>query len=592
MFNPQAVGANGVPASAKILFPVLPTAGDTVTINGTVFTFGVNADFYGRKTRTQNGPAPFTDRDQAALVTNLANKIQATNGLGFMAYAEGPVLWVVATTTGTAANAWALSTSNSTAITVPATFSNGSAGTVAAAPGGTSGQIQINNAGVLAGTPTGAGVLTALGNGVNTTGGLVTSSIFSTANTWTALQTMAIGAAPPVLAPATVLQLQDTDTTFSAPNPTLTVNKDWTPSSDNSGTTPFAFESRGFIYGANTLGGVAMVHGTGTNRGAKPLQLLEGFTTHLGNQSNSIGGYSVVATATWTSGASFITLSAVNPAVLANMFVVASNGAIPFAAYVTSVSGTQVNLFGNTTALGTAVTVTFYSSVVSLNHFTAYSPVVDVLNPIITAAGLYIQKQSMTGVTKAYGIFQMDTGDTNQFNGPTTVGNGGTSVAFAVATPTGKTSIGDVAECVHYTHTSGNINWYAGLVTPAAAYDGLYHIDCFNGSSFVKLISVSQTGDITTSGNLIIGTVGMGFQIKGGTNARIGTSAAMVAATGVTVATTSLALGDQIHVTLSTIGGTPGAPYVATRTNGTGFTVKSTSSLDTSTIDWYLVKQI
>jgi hypothetical protein len=125
MYNDILVASNGVAASAEVLFPELPSPGDTVTINGTVFTSGIDADFYGRLTEVQSGPAVFTDRDQAALVANLANKIRATNGLGFTAYPEGPVLWIVALAAGTAANAWTLSTSNSTAITVPATFSGG-----------------------------------------------------------------------------------------------------------------------------------------------------------------------------------------------------------------------------------------------------------------------------------------------------------------------------------------------------------------------------------------------------------------------------------------------------------------------------------
>lgn len=124
MYGDISVGSTtGLAASAKILFPALPTAGDTITINGVVYTFGT--DFFGYKTRTQNGPAPFTDRDQAALVANLADKIRSQNGNGFTAYPEGPTLWIVAIGLGTTANAWALSTSNSAAITVPATFSGG-----------------------------------------------------------------------------------------------------------------------------------------------------------------------------------------------------------------------------------------------------------------------------------------------------------------------------------------------------------------------------------------------------------------------------------------------------------------------------------
>jgi hypothetical protein len=124
MYGEQSVGAvAGLAAQAKILFPALPAVGDTVTFNGTTFTFGT--DFFGHNTLTNTGAALFTDRDKAALASNLANKIRSQNGLGFTAYAEGPVLWLVALLVGTDPNAWTCSTTNSSAFTVPATFSGG-----------------------------------------------------------------------------------------------------------------------------------------------------------------------------------------------------------------------------------------------------------------------------------------------------------------------------------------------------------------------------------------------------------------------------------------------------------------------------------
>lgn len=75
-------------------------------------------------------------------------------------------------------------------------ITSGSGGT----PGGTNGQLQFNNAGAFGGTATGTGVLTAIGNAVDGTGGLLTYSSIGTsgaklpllnaANTWGATQTL------------------------------------------------------------------------------------------------------------------------------------------------------------------------------------------------------------------------------------------------------------------------------------------------------------------------------------------------------------------------------------------------------------------
>lgn len=126
MYQDISVGAGtGVAAQAKILFPAQPASGDTVVFNGTTFTYGITHDFYTPGTPELTGPPIWSDRDKADLAANLANKIRATAGLGFAAYPEGPTLYLVATNTGTGPNSYTCTTSNSTAFTVPATFSGG-----------------------------------------------------------------------------------------------------------------------------------------------------------------------------------------------------------------------------------------------------------------------------------------------------------------------------------------------------------------------------------------------------------------------------------------------------------------------------------
>lgn len=59
---------------------------------------------------------------------------------------------------------------------------------------------------------------------------------------------------------------------------------------------------------------------------------------------------------------------------------------------------------------------------------------------------------------------------------------------------------------------------------------------------------------------------------------------ATLSAGTVTVALTSVTAANQIHLTIQTPGGTVGAPYVFSKTAGTGFVIHSTSGTDTSVV--------
>ncbi|MFJ8041220.1 hypothetical protein ACIRBX_12010 [Kitasatospora sp. NPDC096147] len=96
------------------------------------------------------------------------------------------------------------------------------------------------------------------------------------------------------------------------------------------------------------------------------------------------------------------------------------------------------------------------------------------------------------------------------------------------------------------------------------------------------------TGDqYTEAGSLGTTTAGYGLKLKEGANAKLGTTA--LAAGTATVTTTAITATSRVFLTAQTPGGTPGALYVQTRTAGTSFTVKSTSSTDTSTVAWLIV---
>lgn len=131
----------------------------------------------------------------------------------------------------------------------------------------------------------------------------------------------------------------------------------------------------------------------------------------------------------------------------------------------------------------------------------------------------------------------------------------------------------------------------AGAVTAADTI--LTAFNKINGNVTLKapLATPVFTGDVNSStGNILISTIGKGLQVKTGTNAKIGT-AVLVAGT-ITVANTSVTANSRIFLTSNTDGGTVGAVRVSAKVVGTSFTITSLSALDTSTIAWMIVESI
>lgn len=98
------------------------------------------------------------------------------------------------------------------------------------------------------------------------------------------------------------------------------------------------------------------------------------------------------------------------------------------------------------------------------------------------------------------------------------------------------------------------------------------------------------TGDVGhTSGNILINTVGKGISIKSGSNSRIGTGT--LSGGTLTVANTSVTANTLIFITDTTSGSLANVGNLtAVTTASTGFTVKSTNVLDTSTFNWLLME--
>lgn len=99
----------------------------------------------------------------------------------------------------------------------------------------------------------------------------------------------------------------------------------------------------------------------------------------------------------------------------------------------------------------------------------------------------------------------------------------------------------------------------------------------------------SGVGLLATDNSLVLAAAGGGVQVKEGTNATMGVTAAMTAGT-ITVSTTKVTANSRIFLTAQTTGAAPGALRVSARTAGTSFTITSTSGTDTSTVAWWLVE--
>lgn len=109
-------------------------------------------------------------------------------------------------------------------------------------------------------------------------------------------------------------------------------------------------------------------------------------------------------------------------------------------------------------------------------------------------------------------------------------------------------------------------------------------------TSLTEHLRVGTNGDVgVTSGNLKVNTVAFGLQVKSGANGRIGQST-LVGGT-VTVANTSITATSRIFLTVSAAGGTQGF-LRTTKSAGVSFTITSTSILETSVVDWFIVESI
>lgn len=156
-------------------------------------------------------------------------------------------------------------------------------------------------------------------------------------------------------------------------------------------------------------------------------------------------------------------------------------------------------------------------------------------------------------------------------------------------------SAGAIATINALSPTGGNIT-IAGTTNQLAVANAGSTVTLSLPSPLVAPGSVAATtsltatlGNITaTNGNLVLGTAGNKIVVATGTNASVGTSAAMSGSPGaVTVATTASSATAKIFYSRAVTGGTPGEVSI-TAQDGTGFTLTSTGN-ETSTFNWWII---
>lgn len=100
--------------------------------------------------------------------------------------------------------------------------------------------------------------------------------------------------------------------------------------------------------------------------------------------------------------------------------------------------------------------------------------------------------------------------------------------------------------------------------------------------------SASEMFRMTSGGNFRLNSVGGGFWMKEGTNARMGTG--NLSGGTATVSTTAVSSNSRIFLTSQSNISSPGALYISARITGVSFTVTSTNASDASTFAWIIVE--
>lgn len=234
-----------------------------------------------------------------------------------------------------------------------------------------------------------------------------------------------------------------------------------------------------------------------------------------------------------------------------------------FAAQADSV--TNINVCGNNLktdgTTGRGIELNRVSKInITGNYIYGYDVGLNVVNssPDVNLSGNFFENQTTTGV-QVYGSKWNVSGNKIVGNGTTTVG-----VRFNASSFGGEQMItgNQISNC-----DTGLIGTFSGSFRTYVYCN--HFLD--NTTDYSLTSQTTNSVNYNTFDEVLSGTV-------------------TLVAGAATVNSTVLAAEDKIVLTKKTAGGTAGAVYVNTRTNGAGFTIASTSGLDTSTIAWELVR--
>jgi hypothetical protein len=133
--------------------------------------------------------------------------------------------------------------------------------------------------------------------------------------------------------------------------------------------------------------------------------------------------------------------------------------------------------------------------------------------------------------------------------------------------------------------TSGAVAFVHGTNTDRLAIDAtnLFWDDSLNR---LGIGTAAPSYPLDVRGNISVGTLGAGYRVSEGADAKMGATA-LVAGT-ITVATTAVTANSRIFLTHQNNAGTPGFVTVSARVAATSFTILSSNGADTSTIAWIL----
>lgn len=114
--------------------------------------------------------------------------------------------------------------------------------------------------------------------------------------------------------------------------------------------------------------------------------------------------------------------------------------------------------------------------------------------------------------------------------------------------------------------------------------DGYIRLGSGAGATTLAVGRISNQVIDLNGGVAEVSSLGFGFAVKEGANAKQGVST-LVAGT-VTVANTNVTASSRIFLTTQTPGGTAGFLVVSARVAGTSFTILSSNAADTSVVAW------